>query len=66
MDASIAFDAAGQPEIVPDEAGIQLNNAATNAELADRISRFSTDPVTLFTEAAPPSVTSASLSPALP
>ena len=66
VDASIAFDDAGQPAIVPDKAGIQLNYAATNAELADRISRFSTDPVTLFTEAAPPSVTSANLSPALP
>jgi vancomycin resistance protein YoaR len=66
VDASIAFNEAGQPAIVPDEAGIQLNYAATNAELADRISRFSTDPVTLFTEAAPPAVTSANLSPALP
>lgn len=66
VDASIAFDDAGNPAIVPDEAGIQLNYAATTAELADRISRFSTDPVTLFTEAAPPSVTSATLSPALP
>ena len=63
VDASIAFDASGQPAIVPDEAGVQLNYAATNAELADRISRFSTDPVTLFTEAAPPAVTSATLSP---
>lgn len=66
VDASITFDDAGNPAIVPDEAGIQLNYAATNAELADRISRFSTDPVTLFTEAAPPAVTSANLSPALP
>ncbi len=66
VDASIAYDEAGHPAIVPDEAGIQLNYAATNAELAERISRFSTDPVTLFTEAAPPAVTSATLSPALP
>lgn len=66
VNASIAYDTAGQPAIVPDEAGVQLNYAATTEELANRISRFSTDPVTLFTETAPPAVTSASLSPALP
>ncbi|MEZ4561365.1 MAG: VanW family protein [Thermomicrobiales bacterium] len=66
VNASLTFDDEGNAAIVPDEAGIQLNYAATTEELADRISRFSTDPVTLFTEAALPSVTSATLSPALP
>ena len=66
VDATIAFDENGRPAIVPDEAGVQLNYAATTAELAERITRFSSDPVTIFTEAAPPAVTSAALSPALP
>lgn len=66
VDATIAFDDSGNPAIVPDVAGVQLDYAATTEELADRISRFSTDPVTLVTEAAPPTITSANLSPALP
>jgi vancomycin resistance protein YoaR len=66
VDAMIAYDEAGKPAIVPDEAGLRLNYVATTAELAERVSRFSTDPVTLFTEPAPPAITSESLSPALP
>lgn len=66
VDATIAFDTTGSPAILPDVAGIRLDYAATTAELADRVARFSTDPVTLFTESDPPGVTAATLSPALP
>ncbi|MFT4041460.1 MAG: VanW family protein, partial [Thermomicrobiales bacterium] len=66
VNATLAFDAAGAPEIVPDASGIRLDYAATSAELAERISRFSTDPVTLITENDPPAITLAALSPALP
>lgn len=66
VDATITFDESGQPVIVPDAAGVRLDYATTAAELADRISRFSTEPATLFTEPAPPVITADELAPALP
>lgn len=66
INASIAYDAAGQPEIVPDVTGVRLDYAATASSLEERIARFGSDPVTLVTQAELPAVTMSSLSPALP
>ena len=66
VDATLTFDEAGIPRIVPDETGVRLDYAATTSELAARISGFGNEPVALVTRADPPAVTAASLAPNLP
>jgi vancomycin resistance protein YoaR len=64
--ATLAFDDAGKPEIVPDVTGVRLDYAATKAGLAARIAAFAHDPVPLVTHADPAGVTAAALAPSLP
>jgi vancomycin resistance protein YoaR len=66
IDATLAFGASGQPEIVPDVTGTRLDYAATESLLVDRIATFTQDPVPMVTEDDPAAVTAASLAPSLP
>ncbi len=66
INATIAFDGTGGPEIVPDVTGIHLDYAATESQLAARIASFASDPVPLVTHEDPAGVTAASLAPGLP
>jgi len=66
IDATLAFGAAGRPEIVPDVTGTRLDYVATESLLADRIAAFGRDPVPMVTHDDPADVTAASLAPNLP
>jgi vancomycin resistance protein YoaR len=66
IDARLAFDTAGRPEIVPEVTGTRLDYLATTARLADRIGTLASDPVQLVTQIDPADVTAASLAPSLP
>ena len=66
VDASLAYGASGEPEIVPDITGIRLDYVATQSELAARVAAFGSEPVALVTHEEPAGVTVASLSPSLP
>ena len=66
VDATLAFNPSGHPEIVPDVTGVRLDYAATESELAVRIAGFASEPVTLVTREDPAGVTAASLAPSLP
>jgi vancomycin resistance protein YoaR len=66
VNARLAYDPAGRPEIVPDVTGVRLDYGATKSLLAERISGFASDPVPLVTEDDPAGVTAASLAPGLP
>lgn len=66
VNATLAFDALGQPRVVPDVSGIRLDYVATTSNLVDRIAGFASEPVPLVTVDEPPAVTADSLTPALP
>jgi vancomycin resistance protein YoaR len=66
VNATLAFDPSGAPKIVPDLTGIRLDYAATESALAERIARFSSEPVPLITHDDPAGITAASLAPSLP
>ena len=66
VNATLTFDPAGQPEVVPDVTGVRLDYAATAETLAQRIAAFASDPVPLVTHADPAAITAASLATTLP
>ncbi|HLL49255.1 MAG TPA: VanW family protein, partial [Thermomicrobiales bacterium] len=66
IDATLAFDATGRPEIVPEVTGTRLDYIATTSLFADRIATFASDPVPVVTQDDPAGVTTASLAPNLP
>jgi vancomycin resistance protein YoaR len=66
IDATLAFDATGRPEIVPEVTGTRLDYIATTSLFADRIAAFASEPVPLVTQDDPAGVTTASLAPNLP
>ena len=65
VDAAIRMDGAGQPELVPDVAGVTLDLSATRAALIDRISRLGTDPVPMVTRPKAANVPASALAPRL-
>ena len=61
VDATLTFDQSGNPAVVPDVTGVQLDYAATTSLMTDRIANFASGPVALVTHDAPASVTATSL-----
>jgi vancomycin resistance protein YoaR len=66
VNATLSFDQAGRPEVVPDVTGVRLDYVATTSLLAERISGFASDPVPLVIHDDPATVTADSLSSTLP
>lgn len=66
VDATLTFDKAGKPEVVPDVTGIRLDFAATTSLITDRIANFASSPVSLVTRDDPARVTATSLQSNLP
>lgn len=66
VDASLTFDQSGNPAVLPDVTGVQLDFAATTSLMTDRITNFSSGPVSLVTHDAPASITATSLQSNLP
>jgi len=66
VDATLTFDQAGNPEVVPDVTGVQLDYAATTSLMTERIASFGGGSVSLVTHDAPARVTATSLQSNLP
>jgi vancomycin resistance protein YoaR len=66
VDATLTFDQSGNPAVVPDITGVQLDYAATTSLMTERIANFAGGPVSLVTHDDLPRVTATSLQSNLP
>jgi len=60
-DAYVLMNPGGEPEVVPESDGLSLDLTTSAGRIGDRIARFTTEPIALATNVAPPSVTAAGL-----
>ena len=60
-DAYLRMNPGGDPEIVPEADGMSLDLTTSAARIGERIARFTTEPIALATNVAPPAVTAAGL-----
>jgi vancomycin resistance protein YoaR len=65
LDARVAMDAAGAPDLVPDADGVAIDARTTLAAVADRARSLSSAPVAIATAPVPAAVAADDLAPAL-